>query len=108
MAGQLSLLAAPARVPPAWRGGPGGIRTLSSHFVRGVCCPLTPRAHRRRDRNVSSCEGKFEKSGMNTPRFAHLSARTTYSLREGAIRPEELAAATRKLGMNAVAITDTN
>src|ERR1700741_1480070 len=41
-------------------------------------------------------------------RFAHLSVRTTYSLREGAIRPEELAAATRKLGMNSAAITDTN
>src|SRR5207245_2013802 len=45
---------------------------------------------------------------MSRPRFAHLSVRTTYSLREGAIRPEELAAATRKLGMDAVAITDTN
>ena len=45
---------------------------------------------------------------MSTPRFAHLSVRSTYSLREGAIRPEELAAATRKLGMDAVAITDTN
>ena len=45
---------------------------------------------------------------MGGPRFAHLSVRTTYSLREGAIRPEELAAATRKLGMDAVAITDTN
>src|SRR6266540_2381849 len=45
---------------------------------------------------------------MNGPAFAHLSVRTTYSLREGAIRPEELAAATRKLGMDAVAITDTN
>ena len=45
---------------------------------------------------------------MGGPRFVHLSVRTTYSLREGAIRPEELAAATRKLGMDAVAITDTN
>src|SRR5439155_15788427 len=45
---------------------------------------------------------------MGEPRFAHLSVRTTYSLREGAIRPEELAAATRKLGMDAAAITDTN
>jgi error-prone DNA polymerase len=45
---------------------------------------------------------------MNGPRFAHLSVRTTYSLREGAIRPEELAAATRKLGMDSAAITDTN
>ena len=45
---------------------------------------------------------------MGEPRFAHLSVRTTYSLREGAIRPEELAAATRKLGMAEAAITDTN
>ncbi|MFY9586609.1 MAG: DNA polymerase III subunit alpha, partial [Actinomycetota bacterium] len=45
---------------------------------------------------------------MSGPAFAHLSVRTTYSLREGAIRPEELAAATRKLGMDAAAITDTN
>lgn len=45
---------------------------------------------------------------MSAPRFAHLSVRTTYSLREGAIRPEELAAATRMLGMDSVAITDTN
>ncbi len=41
-------------------------------------------------------------------RFAHLSVRTTYSLREGAIRPSELAAAAPHLGMDAVAITDTN
>lgn len=45
---------------------------------------------------------------MNGPRFAHLSVRTTYSLREGAIRPAELAARTAALGMEAVAITDTN
>jgi error-prone DNA polymerase len=45
---------------------------------------------------------------MSGPRFAHLSVRTTYSLREGAIRPEELAASTRMLGMDSVAITDTN
>ena len=45
---------------------------------------------------------------MKGARFAHLSVRTTYSLREGAIRPQELAAAARHLGMDAVAITDTN
>ncbi|MGH2728145.1 MAG: DNA polymerase III subunit alpha, partial [Actinomycetota bacterium] len=45
---------------------------------------------------------------MNRPAFVHLSVRTTYSLREGAIRPQELAAATRHLGMDAAAITDTN
>ena len=45
---------------------------------------------------------------MSVAHYAHLSVRTTYSLREGAIRPEELAAATRQLGMDAVAITDTN
>ena len=45
---------------------------------------------------------------MKEPRFAHLSVRTTYSLREGAIRPHELAAAAARHGMDAVAITDTN
>ncbi|MGH2794873.1 MAG: PHP domain-containing protein, partial [Actinomycetota bacterium] len=45
---------------------------------------------------------------MKNSGFAHLSVRTTYSLREGAIRPQELAAAARHLGMDAVAITDTN
>ncbi|HVL89395.1 MAG TPA: PHP domain-containing protein, partial [Actinomycetota bacterium] len=45
---------------------------------------------------------------MNQPAFAHLSVRTVYSLREGAIRPDELAARTAALGMEAVAITDTN
>ncbi|GAC1410014.1 MAG: DNA polymerase III subunit alpha [Actinomycetota bacterium] len=45
---------------------------------------------------------------MNTPKFAHLSVRTVYSLREGAIRPAELAARTAALGMSAVAITDSN
>jgi error-prone DNA polymerase len=38
--------------------------------------------------------------------FAHLSARTCYSLRDGAIRPRELAAAARAAGMTHVAATD--
>ena len=45
---------------------------------------------------------------LESHRFAHLSVRTVYSLREGAIRPEELVARTAALGMDAVAITDTN
>src|SRR5438093_13210934 len=45
---------------------------------------------------------------MGEPRFAHPAVRATYSLRGGASRPEELAAATRKLGMAEAAITDTN
>src|SRR2546429_7805010 len=40
------------------------------------------------------------------PPFAHLSVRSVYSLREGAIRLDELAARTRALGMHAVALTD--
>ena len=38
--------------------------------------------------------------------FAHLSVRSVYSLREGAIRLDELAARTRALGMRTVALTD--
>jgi len=41
-----------------------------------------------------------------TPPFVHLSVRSVYSLREGAIRLDELAARTRALGMHAVALTD--
>ncbi|MCA1831758.1 MAG: DNA polymerase III subunit alpha [Actinobacteria bacterium] len=41
-------------------------------------------------------------------RFTHLSVRSVFSLREGAVRPEELAARAAELGMDAVAITDTN
>src|SRR5260221_9245852 len=40
------------------------------------------------------------------PPFTHLSVRSVYSLREGAIRLDELAARTRALGMHAVALTD--
>ncbi|MGZ4138924.1 MAG: DNA polymerase III subunit alpha [Actinomycetota bacterium] len=40
------------------------------------------------------------------PPFVHLSVRSVYSLREGAIRLDELAARTRALGMHAVALTD--
>src|SRR5256885_16423390 len=40
------------------------------------------------------------------PPFVHLSVRSVYCLREGAIRLDELAARTRALGMHAVALTD--
>src|SRR5687768_8016108 len=40
------------------------------------------------------------------PPFAHLSVRSVHSLREGAIRLNELAARTRALGMTSVALTD--
>jgi error-prone DNA polymerase len=76
--------------------------------MAGRLSPFTPRTHRRFDRNGCAREDKFRHIEMSAPRFAHLSVRTTYSLREGAIRPSELAAATRKLGMDAAAITDTN
>ncbi|MFN2613465.1 MAG: DNA polymerase III subunit alpha [Actinomycetota bacterium] len=42
---------------------------------------------------------------MSVP-FVHLSVRSNHSLREGAIRLDELAARTRALGMDAVALTD--
>jgi error-prone DNA polymerase len=45
---------------------------------------------------------------MNRSRFAHLSVRSVYSLREGAVRLDELASRTRALGMTSVAVTDTN
>jgi error-prone DNA polymerase len=45
---------------------------------------------------------------MGRPRFAHLSVRSTFSFKEGAIRPEDLGPAVRRLGMDAVALTDTN
>lgn len=41
-----------------------------------------------------------------SPPFVHLSVRSVYSLREGAIRLDELAARTRALGMGSVALTD--
>jgi error-prone DNA polymerase len=40
------------------------------------------------------------------PPFAHLQVRTSYSLRDGAIRPQELADAAAAAGMSHVAITD--
>ncbi|MGH3925183.1 MAG: PHP domain-containing protein, partial [Pseudonocardiaceae bacterium] len=39
-------------------------------------------------------------------RFAHLAVRTCFSLLDGAIRPRELAVATRERGMGAVGIAD--
>ncbi|MFO7777523.1 MAG: PHP domain-containing protein, partial [Nitriliruptoraceae bacterium] len=40
------------------------------------------------------------------PPFAHLSVRSSYSMRDGAIRPRELAAAAAAAGMSHVALTD--
>ena len=44
--------------------------------------------------------------GVDVPPFAHLAARSCYSLRDGAIRPRELAAAAAAAGMTHVALTD--
>jgi error-prone DNA polymerase len=41
-----------------------------------------------------------------TPPFTHLTARSSYSLRDGAIRPRELAAAASAAGMSHVGLTD--
>jgi error-prone DNA polymerase len=45
-------------------------------------------------------------SGADVPPFAHLTARTGYSLRDGVIRPRELASAAAAAGMTHVAVTD--
>jgi error-prone DNA polymerase len=45
-------------------------------------------------------------SAPDPPPFAHLQVRSSYSLRDGAIRPQELAAAAAAAGMSHVAITD--
>ncbi|MFA9445463.1 DNA polymerase III subunit alpha [Egicoccus sp. AB-alg6-2] len=50
--------------------------------------------------------GRARPAPPGTPPFAHLSARTSYSMRDGAIRPRELAAAAAAAGMTHVAITD--
>ena len=42
------------------------------------------------------------------PRFIHLRTHTEYSLLEGAVRVKKLPALCEKMGMPAVAITDTN
>lgn len=44
--------------------------------------------------------------GARVPPFAHLRTRSSYSLRDGAIRPRELAAAAHAAGMTHVALTD--
>jgi error-prone DNA polymerase len=41
-----------------------------------------------------------------TPPFAHLAVRSSFSMRDGAIRPRELAAAAKAAGMTHVALTD--
>ena len=45
-------------------------------------------------------------SSSDPPPFAHLQVRSSYSLRDGAIRPQELAEAAAAAGMGHVAITD--
>ncbi len=47
-----------------------------------------------------------DQDGGDVPPFAHLTARTGYSLRDGVMRPRELAAAAAAAGMTHVAITD--
>jgi error-prone DNA polymerase len=42
----------------------------------------------------------------STPPFAHLTVRSSFSMRDGAIRPRELAAAAAAAGMTHVALTD--
>lgn len=44
--------------------------------------------------------------GARVPAFSHLRTRSSYSLRDGAIRPRELAAAAHAAGMTHVALTD--
>ena len=46
------------------------------------------------------------RSSTGPPRFAHLAARSTFSLRDGTIPPERLAAAAAAAGMTHVALTD--
>ncbi len=43
---------------------------------------------------------------MPAPRFAHLAVRTSFSLRDGVIRPRELARVVAQRGMDTVGITD--
>jgi error-prone DNA polymerase len=50
--------------------------------------------------------GRARPGGADTPPFAHLTTRSSYSLRDGAIRPRELAAAAAAAGMTHVALTD--
>ena len=54
---------------------------------------------------VRRLRGRGE-SGTDVPPFAHLTARTGYSLRDGVIRPRELASAAAAAGMTHVAMTD--
>ncbi len=51
-------------------------------------------------------EGLAASLGGDVPPYAHLTARTGYSLRDGVIRPRELAAAAAAAGMTHVAVTD--
>jgi error-prone DNA polymerase len=45
-------------------------------------------------------------AAADTPPFAHLTVRSSFSMRDGAIRPRELAAAAAAAGMTHVALTD--
>jgi error-prone DNA polymerase len=50
--------------------------------------------------------GRDRPGAAATPPFTHLTARSSYSLRDGAIRPRELAAAAAAAGMTHVGLTD--
>jgi error-prone DNA polymerase len=50
--------------------------------------------------------GRARAGDAGTPPFVHLTTRSSYSLRDGAIRPRELAAAAAAAGMTHVALTD--
>ncbi|MGH2573278.1 MAG: PHP domain-containing protein, partial [Actinomycetota bacterium] len=45
---------------------------------------------------------------FGSPSFVHLSVRSYFSIKEGAISPEDLARRAAELGMPAVALTDRN
>ena len=61
----------------------------------------------RRAEEAAAAVRARERAGQRrVPPFAHLSARTGYSLRDGVIRPRELAAAAAAAGMTHVAVTD--
>ncbi|MCC5947710.1 MAG: DNA polymerase III subunit alpha [Nitriliruptoraceae bacterium] len=50
--------------------------------------------------------GAQQPAARDTPPFTHLQARSCFSMRDGAIRPRELAAAAKAAGMSHVALTD--
>ncbi|MGA0830877.1 MAG: hypothetical protein ACO3RG_05560, partial [Nitriliruptoraceae bacterium] len=46
------------------------------------------------------------RSAAGAPRFAHLAARSTFSMRDGTIPPERLAAATAEAGLTHAVLAD--